>query len=49
MPGPKRGGKTINDLRYTDKTELMAENEEGLRNLLDVSRNESSKKGLDLK
>ena len=46
MPGLKIGRKTINDLRYTV---LIAENEKDFQNLLNVLKNESIKKGLDLK
>ena len=32
--GIKTAGRNINNLRYTDDTTLMAESEEGLKNLL---------------
>ena len=48
MPGLKVGGKTINNLRYADDTVLIAENEKDLQNLLNVVKDESRKKGLDL-
>ena len=36
MPGLKIGGKIINNLRYADGTALIAENQKGLQNLLNV-------------
>ena len=48
MPGLKIGGKIINNLRYADDTALIAENQKDLQNLLNVVKNESRKKGLDL-
>ena len=48
MPGLKIGGKIINNLRYADNTALIAENQKDLQNLLNVVKNESRKKGLDL-
>ena len=48
MPGLKIGGKTINNLRYGDVTLLIAENEKDLQNLLNIVKNESRKKSLDL-
>ena len=40
-------GRSINKLRYTDDTTVMAENEEELKNLLKV-KEESEKAGLTL-
>ena len=48
MPGLETGGKIINNLRYADDTALIAENQKDLQNLLNVVKNESRKKGLDL-
>ena len=48
MPGLKIGGKIINNLRYADDTALIEENQKDLQNLLNVVKNESRKKGLDL-
>ena len=46
--GNKIAGRNINDLRYADDTTLMAENEEGLKNLLLKVKEESEKVGLKL-
>ena len=47
--GIKIIGRNINNLRYTDDTTLMAENEEGLKSLLKVKvKEESEKVGLKL-
>ena len=40
--------KNINNLRYTDDTTLMAENEEELKSLLMKEKEESEKAGLKL-
>ena len=48
MPGLKIDGKIINNLRYADDTALIAENQKELQNLLNVVKNKSRKKGLDL-
>ena len=40
--------KNINYLRYSDDTTLMAENEEGLKNLLMKVKEESEKAGLTM-
>ena len=48
MPELKIGGKIINNLRYADEKALIAENQKDLQNLLNVVKNESRKKGLDL-
>ena len=34
MPGAKVGGANINNLRYTDDTVIIAENEVDLQNIL---------------
>ena len=39
----------MNNLRYTDDTELIAENAKDLQQLLDITEEERSKKGLELK
>ena len=39
-------GRNINNLRYTDDTILMAENEEELKNILMKVKEESEKVGL---
>ena len=47
--GIKIAGRNINNLRYTDDTTLMAENEEELKSLLKVKvKEESEKVGLKL-
>ena len=46
--GIKIAGRNINNLRYTDDTTLMAENEEELKNLLMKVKEESEKVGLKL-
>ncbi|GFN86605.1 endonuclease-reverse transcriptase [Plakobranchus ocellatus] len=38
----------INNLRYADDTVLIAENEKDLQQLLDIVKEESEKKGLEL-
>ena len=43
--GIKIAGKNINNLRYTDDTNLMAENEEELKSLLMKVKEESEKVG----
>ena len=43
--GIKIAGRNINNLRYTDDTTLMAENEEELKNLLMRVKKESEKAG----
>ena len=45
--GVNIAGRNSNNLRYTDDTALMAESEEGLKNLLKV-KEESEKVGLKL-
>ncbi|GFO49904.1 structural maintenance of chromosomes protein [Plakobranchus ocellatus] len=42
------GGSNINNLRYADDTVLIAENEKDLQQLLDIVKEESEKKGLEL-
>ena len=42
------GGRNINNLRYADGTTLMAENEEGLKNLLMRVQEESERAGVKL-
>ena len=44
--GIKIAGKNINNLRYSGDTTLMAESEEGLKNLLMKVKEESEKVGL---
>ena len=46
--GIKIAGRNINNLRYTDDTTLMAENEEELKSLLMKVEEESEKVGLKL-
>ena len=46
--GIKIAGRTINNLRYTDDTTLMAESEEELKSLLMKVKVESEKVGLKL-
>ena len=46
--GIKIGERNINNLRYTDDTTLMAENEEELKSLLMKVKEESEKAGLKL-
>ena len=46
--GIKIAGRNINNLRYADDTILMAESEEGLKNLLMKVKEESEKVGLML-
>ena len=46
--GIKIAGRNINNLRYTDDTTLMAENEEEPKNLLMKVKEESEKVGLKL-
>ena len=48
MPGLKKGGKVINNLRYAEDVAIIAENQKDIQNLLNVVKNESRKKGLDL-
>ena len=42
----KINGRTLNNLRYSDDTTLMAENEEKLKSLLMKVKEESKKAGL---
>ena len=44
----KIAGRTINNLRYTDDTSLMAENDEEIKSLLMKVKRESEKAGLKL-
>ena len=46
--GIKTARRNINNLRYTDDTTLMAENEEELKSLLTKLKEESEKAGLKL-
>ena len=46
--GIKIAGRNINNLRYADDTNLMAENEEELKSLLMTVKKESEKFGLKL-
>ena len=38
----------VNNMRYTDDTVLIAENKEDFQQLLDIVKEKSSKKGLEL-
>ena len=44
----KKYGRNINDLRYADDTNLMAESKEALKSLLMKVKEESEKAGLKL-
>ena len=46
--GIKIAGRNINNFRYADDTNLMAESEEELKNLLMKVEEESEKAGLNL-
>ena len=46
--GIKTAGRNINNLRYTDDTNLMAKSEEQLKSLLMRVKEESEKAGLKL-
>ena len=46
--GMKIARRNINNLRYTDDTTLMAENEEELKSLLTKVKEESEKVGLKI-
>ena len=46
--GIEIAGRNINNLRYADDTNLMAESEEGLKNVLMKVKEESEKVGLKL-
>ena len=46
--GIKIAGRNINNLRYTDDTTLMAENEEELKSFLMKVKEESERVGLKL-
>ena len=46
--GIRTAGRNINNLRYTDDTTLMAENEEELKTFLMKVKEESEKAGLKL-
>ena len=46
--GIKIGGRNINNLRYSDDTTLMVENEEELKSLLMKVKEESETAGLKL-
>ena len=46
--GIKIAGRNINNLRYADDTNLMAESEEELKSLLMKMKEESEKVGLEL-
>jgi hypothetical protein len=43
--GIKVGGRTINNLRYTDNTTILAEDKEDLKKLLKKIKEESEKPG----
>ena len=46
--GIKTAGRSINNVRYTDDTTLMAESEEELKSLLMKVKEESEKAGIKL-
>ena len=46
--GIKISGRNINNITYTDDTNLVAESEEELKNLLMKVKEESEKAGLEL-
>ena len=46
IPGVKINGQNINNLRYADDTVLIAEDEDGLQNLVTAVKEESEKCGL---
>ena len=46
--GIKISGRNINNLRYTDDSTLMAENEEELKSLLIKVKDESERAGIKL-
>ena len=46
--GIKIAGRNINNIRYADDTNLMAENEEELKSLLMKMKEDSEKVGLEL-
>ena len=46
--GIKTAGRNINNLRYTDDTNLMAESEDEVKSLLMKVKEESEKVGLKL-
>ena len=48
QPGIKIAGRSINNLRYSDDTTLMAESKEELKSLLMKVKEESEKVGLKL-
>ena len=48
QPGIKIAGRNINNLRYADDTNLMAESKEELKSLLVKVKEESEKAGLKL-
>ena len=47
--GIKIAGRSINNIRYVDKTTIMAESEEELKSLLMKVKEESEKAGLNLR
>ena len=48
-PGIKIGGHKVSNMRYADDAVLIAENKEDLPQLLDVTEEESRRKGYGLK
>ena len=46
-PGPRRGGRNMDNLIYVDDTTLMAENEEELKSLLMWVKEESERASLN--
>jgi hypothetical protein len=48
QPGIKIAGRSINNLRYADDTNLMAESKEELKSILMMVKEQSEKAGLEL-
>ena len=48
-PGIKIGGHKVSNMRYADDAVLIAENKEDLPQLLDITEEESRRKGYGLK
>ena len=48
LPGCIVGGENINNLRYADDTALLAESESALQSIVDVVRQNSEEKGLNM-
>ena len=47
-PGVKTNGENINNIRYADDTVLIADSEENIQRLLDVTIEKSEEMGLTL-